>query len=142
VRAESLKKNADDAYKRYQADPNRLNLLVSKYQDLNADLRDAAYHYNVINSGTFGQQIIATSIFGLPTGSSLFEGITQIITQKQQTTDLNDIQLQMQRVAKQIQAEAKVQQQQASGAPVAQVAAQGSVQQRMMAMSVYGPQQG
>jgi len=141
-------KNANDAYQRYQQDPSRLNLLVSKYQDLNADLADAAYHYNVINSGTFGQVTTQASILGLGSlTGGLFGSLTQIITNRQQTQDLQDIQRQMQRISKQIQTEAKAEeQQQQSGASVAVVAqpaqVQGSVQQRMMAMSVYGPQRG
>jgi hypothetical protein len=130
-------KNAEDAYQRYQEDPSRLNLLVSKYQDLNADLRDAAYHYNVINSGTFGQRV-STSI-GLFGGSSgnLFNTFSQILTQRKESEDLQDIQRQMQRIGRQIQTEAKTAIQQKSGG----VVAQGSIQQRMMATTVYGPQQ-
>jgi len=132
-------RNANDAYQRYQQDPSRLNLLVSKYQDLNADLRDAAYHYNVVNSGTFGQTIAKSGLFG-GLGGGLFGGLTQIITQRQQSQDLQDIQRQMQRVARQIQAEARsaAGQQSGGGAQIAQ----GSVQQRLMAGTVYGPQQG
>jgi len=126
-------RNAQDAYQRYQQDPSHLNLLVSKYQDLNADLRDAAYHYNVINSGTFGQSIVRSGLFG-GLGTGLFGGLTQIISQRQQTQDLQDIQRQMQRVARQIQTEARGAVQQQSGA-------QNSVQQRLMAGTVYGPQQ-
>jgi len=136
-------KNANDAYQRYQQDPSRLNLLVSKYQDLNADLSDAAYHYNVINSGTFGQVISNTNLLGLGSLSGgLFGGLTQIITNRQQTEDLQNIQRQMQRIGRQIQTEAKAEEAQvkAQQQPTATVAAQGSVQQRMMAMSVYGPQ--
>jgi len=131
-------KNADDAYKRYQKDPSRINLLVSKYQDLNADLRDAAYHYNVVNSGTFGQQIVQTNLFGLPTASvGLFSQLTQLLTQKQQTQDLQKIQKQMARVATQIQSEAKT----VAGAKSAP-APQNTVQQRLMATTVYGPSRG
>jgi hypothetical protein len=132
-------KNAEDAYQRYQQDPSRLNLLVSKYQDLNADLRDAAYHYNVINTGTFGQRVSTSlSIFGGSSSGGLLNSFTQIITQRKQSEDLEDIQRQMQRIARQIQTEAKTAVQQKSGGTVV---AQGSVQQRLMATTVYGPQQ-
>jgi hypothetical protein len=124
-------KNAEDAYQRFQTNPTQLNLLVSKYQDLNADLRGAAYQYNVVNSGTFGQRISSGSIFG-GLGGGLLGGVTQIITQKKQSEDLQDIQRQMKRVARQIQVAAQSSAQQKS-------AGQDSVQQRMMAMSVYGP---
>jgi len=134
-------KNAEDAYQRYQKDPSRLNLLVSKYQDLNADLREAAYHYNVVNTGTFGQNIAKGGLFGGlgglgGKGGGLFTGLTQIITQKKQSEDLQDIQRQMQRIALQIQSEVKAVAGQKSGT------VQGSVQQRMMAMNQYGPQRG
>jgi hypothetical protein len=128
-------KNAEDAYQRFQKDPSRLNLLVSKYQDLNADLRDSAYHYNVVNSATFGQRIATGGLFG-SIGGGLLGGLTQIVTQKKQSEDLQDTQRQMQRIARQIQAEAKVAAQGAS----AKVATQGSVQQRLIGMNSYGPQ--
>jgi hypothetical protein len=132
-------RNAEDAYQRYQNDPSRLNLLVSKYQDLNADLRDAAYQYNVVNSGTFGQRIANSGLLG----GGLFSGvgITQIITQRQQSEDLQDIQRQMQRVQRQLALEAQALAR-ANGAGAGAGVQQGSVQQRMMAMSVYGPQRG
>jgi hypothetical protein len=130
-------KNAEDAYQRYQEDPSRINLLVSKYQDLNADLRAAAYHYNVINSGTFGQRVSkSVGLFG-GTSGSLVNTLTQVITQRKESDDLEDIQRQMQRVARQIQTEIKAASQQKSGG----VAVQGSVQQQLMGMSMYGPQQ-
>jgi len=138
-------RNAEDAYQRFQSDPSRLNLLVSKYQDLNADLRDAAYQYNVVNSGTFGQRIAASSgLFGGLGGGLLGGiGITQIITQRQQSEDLQDIQRQMQRVQRQLAQEVQSRAN-ANGANAGASAGlqQGSVQQRMMAMSVYGPQRG
>jgi hypothetical protein len=131
-------KNAEDAFRRFQEDPSKLNLLVSKYQDLNADLRDAAYHYNVVNAATFGQQIQqSTNIFNL--GSTGVGGLTQIITQKKQSEDLQEIQRQMQRVSKQIQAEANAIKAQAAATKKA-APQQGSVQQRMMAIANYGPQ--
>lgn len=132
-------KNANDAYQRYQQDPSRVNLLVSKYQDLNADLRDAAYHYNIVNSGTFGQQIATTSFLGI--GGSLINTVSQVVTQRQQTQDLQDIQRQMQRVQRQLQVEVQAAAQQQKAGTTAAVPVQGSVQQRMMAMSVYGPAQ-
>jgi hypothetical protein len=137
-------KNAQDAYQRYQKDPSRLNLLVSKYQDLNADLRESAFDFNVINSATFGQKIAAsTGLFG-NVGGNLFGTLTQVITQRKQSEELRDIQRDMQRVARQIQQEARgaVSGAQAalSGAQAGQL--QGSVQQRLMASTVYGPQRG
>jgi hypothetical protein len=127
--------NAQVAYQRYQTNPNQLNLLISKYADLNADLRDAAHHFNVVNSGTFGQAL-NTGLFGL--GGSNFA--ISFITQRREKEELDDIQRQMKRVASQITSLAK-----SSGAlpasPAAgQAVAQGSnVQQRMIAMNNYGP---
>lgn len=126
-------KNAEDAYQRFQKDPSHLNLLVSKYQDLNADLRDAAYQYNVINAGTFGQTLAVGGLFGGGLGSGLT--VSRLITQKQQSGDLEDIQRQMKRVGRQIQAEA---QSKISAAKGATSTSQGSVEQRMMGMTVYG----
>lgn len=128
-------RNANEAYQRYLSQPTGLNMLISKYSDLNADLKGAAYQYNVIDSGTFGQRL-STGLLGL-SGGGLWNGVTQIITQKQQSEDLEDIQRQMKRVARQIKTTVQTAAQQAKGGAVIQP---GSVQQRMMAMSTYGPQ--
>jgi len=134
-------RNADDAYDRFKQNPTRLNMLVSKYQDFNADLREAASHYNNVNTGTFGQRLTNTGIFG--TGSSLVNIISQTVVQRQEVEDLQDIQEDMNRIARQIQGEVKRLQ---GGSATASASAnanaqtgQGSVPQRMMAMSVYGP---
>jgi len=127
-------RDANIAYQQYQQHPTQLNLLVSKYQDLNADLHDAAHHYNVVNSGTFGQAIGSGLLGGL--SSKLL--IPQIVTQKSENNDLQGIQRRMKRVARQIQG--TVQQQRASSGQAAPQ--QNTVQQRMMALSVYGPNRG
>jgi len=127
-------RNANIAYQQYEQNPTQLNLLVSKYQDLNADLHDAAHHYNVVNSGTFGQAIGSGLLGGI--GSKLL--IPQIATDEKEQDDLKSIQRRMKRVARQIQS--TVQQQRASTASTkANAPQQNTVQQRMMALSVYGP---
>jgi len=132
-------RNADDAYDRFKQNPTRLNMLVSKYQDLNADLREAASHYNNVNTGTFGQRLTNTGFFGA--GSSLVNIISQTVVQRQEVEDLQDIQEDMNRIAQQIQGEVKRMQggSATASASANQQAGAGSVQQRMMAMSVYGP---
>jgi len=140
-------RNADDAYDRFKQNPTRLNMLVSKYQDLNADLREAASHYNDVNAGTFGQRLTSTGLFG---GSSLTNIISQTLVTRQESEDLQDIQFDMNRIAQQIQMEVRRLQQTSSSSSSASAASAsanqqqgaGSVQQRMMAMSVYGPRQG
>jgi len=130
-------RDANIAYQQYQQHPTQLNLLVSKYQDLSADLHDAAHHYNVVNSGTFGQAIGSGILGGL--SSKLI--IPQIVTQESENNDLKGIQKRMKRVARQIQG--TVQQQRASsGQAAAASPQQNTVQQRMMALSVYGPNRG
>jgi hypothetical protein len=130
-------RNAHIAYEQYQANPTQLNALVSRYQDLNAQLHESAHHYNVINSGTFGQAL-NTGILGGLGGSSL---IAQVLTSRSENDDLQDIQQQMKRVARKITTVARSQSSTAK-AQVQTQAPQGSVQQRMMALSVYGPNAG
>jgi len=133
-------RNADDAYNRYLQDPSSLNMLISKYQDLNADLKGAAYQYNIVDAGTFGQNLAATGLFGI-SGGGMWNGINQIVTQRKQSDDLQDIQRKMKHVARQITTQVQVVAQQAKAGAVAQPIVQpGSVQQRMMALSTYGPQ--
>jgi len=135
--------NAQMAYQRYQQSPTRLNLLISKYSDLNADLRDAAHHFQVINSGTFGQSL--KSSFGLfgGTSSGLFggSGLVSFVVQKKERDELEDIQDRMKRVGRDIQNEVRQAQAQQKGQS-AQVSlsagVQGSVAQRMVAMNTYG----
>jgi hypothetical protein len=119
-------KNADLAYQRYREDPSHLNLLVSKYSDLNEQLRDASLQYNTVNAGTFGQTL--RSSFKLFGGSSL----TSLLVSRQETSNLQDIQRRMQRIGRQItnevQARARGSQQ-----------TQGATAQRLVAMNAYGP---
>jgi Trp operon repressor len=133
--------NANTAYQRYQENPTRLNLLVSKYSDLNADLKDASHHFNVVNSGTFGQRLSGTSsLFGI-FGSA---GLTSILVQRKERDELEDIQDRMRRVASQIQTEVRVQTSAKSGTTGASAnlgvtqGQQGSVAQRMVALNSYG----
>jgi hypothetical protein len=120
--------NADLAYQRYRQDPSHLNMLVSKYSDLNEQLRDASLQYNTVNAGTFGQTLHSSfSLFG---GASL----TSLLVSRQESNNLQDIQYRMQRVARQITNEVKAKQQ-ATKAP--QVQPQAA--QRLVAMNAYGP---
>jgi len=84
-------RNANDAYQRYLQDPSSLNMLISKYQDLNADLKGAAYQYNVVDSGTFGQNLAVTGLLGIG-GGGIWNGVNQIVTERKQSDDLQDIQ--------------------------------------------------
>jgi hypothetical protein len=122
--------NAQTAYQRYQQNPSQLNLLISKYADLNADLRDASHHFNVVNSGTFGQAM-NSGLFGL--GGSSF--LVSYVTQRRERDELEDIQRQMKRVASQITTLAKG----AGALPQASAVAQGTVQQRLVGLKNYGP---
>jgi hypothetical protein len=75
-------------------------------------------------------------LFGGGLGSGLT--ISRIVTQKQQSQDLEDIQKQMKRLGRQIQTEAQAKISAAQGGS-SSVPAQGSVQQRLMGISNYGP---
>jgi len=123
--------NADLAYQRYRQDPSRLNMLVSKYSDMNEQLRDASLQYNVVNAGTFGQTL--HSSFTLLGGSSL----TSLLVSRQESTNLQDIQRRMKRTANQITQEVKAKTQQQKA--VSSTSTQGSAAQRLVAMNSYGP---
>jgi len=141
--------NADIAYQTFQRSPSKLSLMVSKYSDLNADLYDASYHFNVINSGTIGSANTATSILGGFTNSL---AINSLVIQRQETTKLTAIQKKMKRLQRQIQKEVQGQQnaanakngggngggaynQQQNGPAALRP---GSTQQRLVALNAYG----